>query len=66
MACGIDATSDGVSVDFNEIVGFTVGMRFGAVAQDGSRQIDFKRINDFQNEQPKTSVEESGDQSGQW
>ncbi|MFC1634816.1 hypothetical protein ACFL5Z_08235 [Planctomycetota bacterium] len=44
MACGIDATIDGVSIDLNEIAGITVGMRFGAVAQDGPQQIDFERI----------------------
>ena len=46
MACGIDATVDGVSIDLNEIAGVTIGMRFGAVAEDRSQRIDFERIED--------------------
>jgi len=53
MACGIDATSDGVSVDLSQIAGVTVGMRFGAVAQDGLQQIDFERIEDSSGSQVK-------------
>ena len=61
-ACGIDVSTVGTKVCLDDIAGATIGMRFGSVAQ----QIDFERIEDSQKKQPETSVEDSGDQSGQW
>ncbi|MHC4538771.1 MAG: hypothetical protein ACYS74_03195 [Planctomycetota bacterium] len=65
MTCGIDATSNGISVDFDQIIGITVGMRFGAVAQDGSQQVDFVRIKDSPDTQPDAMFEESGEEDNQ-
>ena len=65
-ACGIDADTIGKKIGPEDVAGVTVGMRFGAVAQDGSQEVSFERIKDSQNEQPEISVEDSGDQSGQW
>lgn len=62
MACGIDATIDRTSIDLNEIVGVTVGMRFGTVAQDGSQQIDLERIEDPSRLQTDTSHSEPSGQ----
>lgn len=59
MACGIDATINGVSIDLNEVVGTTVGMRFGTASQDGSEQIDFERIGDSPKAQPAGPLEKS-------
>jgi hypothetical protein len=59
MACGMDASSDGVSIDLNEIVGITVGMRFGDFAQDGSEQIDFERTEDTSQVQTNAPKSES-------
>ena len=44
IACGIDASNDGANVDINDVIGVTIGMRFGKVMQDGSKQIEFERI----------------------
>ena len=66
MACGVDARTDRMEVDLNHIIDTTIGMRFGAAGQDGFQQIDFERIEDSENKQTEISVEESGDQSGQW
>jgi hypothetical protein len=43
MACGIDASNDGANVDINNVIGVTIGMRFGAIA-DESQQIEFEKI----------------------
>ena len=64
-ACGIDASTVGTKVCLDDIAGATIGMRFGTVAQDGSQQVDFERIEDSQNTQPDTSVEDVGDQISQ-
>lgn len=65
-ACGVGASTVGTKVCLDDITGATNGMRFGTVAQDGSQQVDFERIDDSSNTRPDTSVEDSGDQSGQW
>jgi len=44
MACGIDASIEGTKICLDDIVETTIGVRLGAVAQDGSQQIDFERI----------------------
>ena len=59
MACGIDATIHGASIDLDETVGVTVEMRFGAVAQDGSQQIDFERVENQSKAQADTQGSES-------
>jgi len=64
-ACGIDATTVGTKVCLDDITGAAIGMRFGAVAQDGSQQVDFEGIEDSSSTQPDISTEDSGDQSGQ-
>ena len=65
-ACGMDADTIGTTIDPHDITGATIGMRFGPIAQDGSQEVDFERIEDSQKEQPETSVEDPGDQPGQW
>jgi hypothetical protein len=57
-ACGIDVSTVGAKVCLDEIAGVTIGMRFGTVAQDGSQQVDFERIDDSSNTQLDTSVED--------
>jgi len=64
-ACGIDASTVGTKVCLDDITGAAIGMRFGAVAQDGSQQVDFEEIEDSSSTQPDISTEDSGDQSGQ-
>ncbi len=44
IACGIDANAVGTKICLDDIVDTTVGMRFGTIAQDGSQEIDFERI----------------------
>jgi len=63
IACGIDARTVGAKVCLDNITSTAIGMRFGAVAQDGSQQVDFEEIEDSQSD---TSAEDSGDQSDQW
>ncbi|MHC4538658.1 MAG: hypothetical protein ACYTEK_22820 [Planctomycetota bacterium] len=65
-ACRIDVNTVGAKICLDDIVGITVGMRFNAVGEDGSQEVDFERIEDSQNKQTETSVEDPGDQSGQW
>lgn len=65
-ACGIDVSTVGTKVCLDDIAGVTIGMRFGTVAQNGSQQIGFERIEDSQNKQPEASVGDSGNQSDQW
>lgn len=65
-ACGINVNTVGTKVCLDNISGVTIGMRFGSVGQDGSKQIDFERIEDSQNKQLETSVEDSGNQLDQW
>ena len=43
-ACGFDTNTVGTKICREDIVDTTIGMRFSAVAQDGSQQIDFERI----------------------
>jgi len=59
VACGIDSTIDRTSVDLHDVVGTTVGMRFGTASQDGSEQIDFERIGDSPMAQPGSPLEKS-------
>ena len=63
-ACGIDARTVGAKVCLDDITGAAIGMRFSPVAQDGSQQVDFERIESSSSTQPDTSAEDSGDQSG--
>ena len=63
--CGIDVSIVGTKVCLDDISGTTIGMRFGSVAQNGSQQIDFERIEDSQSKQPETSIQDSGDQISQ-
>ena len=65
IACGIDASTAGTKICLDDIAGATIGMRFGSVAQDGSQQVDFERIEDSSSTQPDTTAEDSGNQSGQ-
>ena len=44
IACGIDANTIGTKICLEDIVNTTIGMRFGAVAEDGSQEVDFLRI----------------------
>jgi hypothetical protein len=46
IACGIDANTIGTKICLEDIVNTTIGMRFGAVAEDRSQRIDFERIED--------------------
>ena len=64
-ACGMDADAIGTTIDSHDITGATVGMRFGPVAQDGSQEVDFERIEDSPGTQPQSPVEESGGQTAQ-
>jgi hypothetical protein len=59
-ACGIDASTVGTKVCLDDIAGVIIGMRFGTVAQDGSQQIDFERIEDTPQNQTNTPESESG------
>ena len=43
IACGIDANAIGTRISLDEIIGATLGMRFRAVEQDGSQEIDFEK-----------------------
>ena len=43
-ACGMDVDGVGTKICLDDIVDATVGMRFGAVAENGSQPIDFERI----------------------
>lgn len=45
-ACGIDASVDGVKICLDDTINTIIGIRFGAIAQDGSQQIDFEKIKD--------------------
>jgi len=65
MARGVGASTVGTKVCLDDITGTTIGMRFGTVAQDGSQQVDFERIDDPSNTRPDISVQDSGDQSCQ-
>ena len=65
-ACGIDASAVGKRICLDDITGAIIGMKFGAVAQDESQQVDFERIEDSSSTQPDTSAEESRDESPQW
>jgi hypothetical protein len=58
-ACGIDVSTVGTKVCLDDITGATIGMRFGFVAQDGSQQINFERIEDFQSKQTETPAKEN-------
>ena len=62
IACGIDATTDGISIDLNETVGVTVGMRFSASARDGIQKVDFERIENPSEAEPTTPLEKPGDE----
>ena len=53
-ACGIDADTVGMKVCLDDIVNTTIGMRFGAVADDGAQHIAFERIEDPSNTQADT------------
>jgi len=64
-ACGIDTRAVGTKVCLDDIAGVTIGMRFGMIAQDGSQEVDFERIEDSSSKQPETLVQNSADQSGQ-
>ena len=64
-ACGIDARTVGAKVCLDDITGADIGMRFGTIAQDGSQQVDFERIEDSSDTKPGTSLEESRDEIGQ-
>ena len=46
-ACGIDVNTVGAKVCLDDIIGATIGMMFGTVAQDGSQEVDFERIEDL-------------------
>jgi len=58
-ACGIDATTVGTKVCLDDITSAAIGMRFGTVAQDGSQQIDFERIESPSRVQTNTPSSES-------
>ena len=58
-ACGIDARTIGTKVCLDDITGAAIGMRFGAVAQDESQQVDFERIEDPSRVQANTPGGES-------
>ena len=59
LACGIDASAVGKRICLDDIAGAIIGMKFGTVAQDGSQQVDFERIEDSSGTQPDTRVEDS-------
>ena len=59
-ACGIDASTIGTKVCLDDIVDAAIGMRFGTVAQDGSQQVDFERIENLSRVQANTPSRESG------
>jgi len=65
IACGIDASIDGMRIDLDEVAGTTVNMRFGALEEDGSQQVDFERIEDSPSAIANTPVEESGGEATQ-
>ncbi len=59
IACGIDTTIDGTEIYLDDIVDITIGMRFGAFAEDGSQQVDFERIENPARGQANTPGSES-------
>jgi hypothetical protein len=65
-ACGIDASAVGKRICLDDITGAIVGMKFSTIAEDGSQQVDFQRIEDSSGAQRDTPVEEPGNPSGQW
>ncbi len=66
IACGIDTTIDGTKISLDDIVDTTIGMRFGAFAEDGSQQIDFERIDEPAGMNVDSAANESGDEEGRW
>ena len=60
LACGIDATIDGVEICLDDIAGTSIGMKFGKVLSDGSQEVDFERIEDSSNTRAKPRTEGSG------
>jgi hypothetical protein len=64
-ACGVDASTVGTKVCLDDIAGATIGMKFATVAEDGSQQVDFERIEDSPCAEPDTSVEESAEEANQ-
>jgi hypothetical protein len=64
-ACGMDTDTIGTTIGPDDIAGATIGMRFGPVAQDGSQEVDFERIEDSPGTQPESPVEDSGGQTAQ-
>jgi hypothetical protein len=58
-ACGIAASTVGTKISLEDICGVTIGMRFGAIAEDGWQQIDFKRVQDTPRVQSNTSDDQS-------
>jgi hypothetical protein len=59
IACGIDASIDGMKINLDNIIDTTIGMRFGTVAQNGSQKIEFERIEDTSRIQTNTPGSES-------
>ena len=61
-ACGIDASTVGTKVCLDDITGAAIGMRFGAVAQDGSQQVDFEGLENPPVKETDVSTGESTEQ----
>ena len=62
-ACGVDTDIVGTKTRGEDIVGVAIGMRFGAVARDGSQEVDFERIEDSSLTHTESPAEESPDQA---
>jgi len=62
-ACGMDTDTIGEAIDPHDIAGATIGMRFGPVAEDGSQEVDFERIEDSSQTHTESPAEESPDQA---
>lgn len=62
-ACGIDACAVGTRISLEDITGVTVGMRFSAVAQEGSQQVDFEGL---ENPPAKETDVSTGEPTGQF
>jgi len=47
IACGIDASIDGVKICLDDTIDTVIGIRFGVIAQDGPQRIEFEKIEDI-------------------
>src|SRR4030042_1001650 len=61
-ACGIDTDTVGAKIGDDDITGVTIGMMFGTVAQDGSQEVDFEKIDDPEDPSRAQTSTPSGEQ----